>query len=214
MLGQPARKGQIIASNSLGLKRNQHPAEDSVGGSRRSGFRLLEMRAVRIIPHHEKTSSPDFEHQAQTGTRVPQAHERARGAEDPESSTEKRPLGTRPRLISATRHARERLRLTTQFLAIHRRGSWARGAQLSLGVVANQLPRNRFGLRVRRAVMPKAADRNRAKRLLREVYRRHRSELTTGHDLLFAGNRGTPLTITDLERDFLSLCKRVGLLSK
>jgi len=106
----------------------------------------------------------------------------------------------------------ERLRRTKQFRAIRRIGSWARAGLLSIGALPNDLSTNRLGLRVSRGIKG-AVERNRAKRLLREVYRRHKRELVSGYDLLVELHPKDPATISKLEEGFLKTCKRLNLLS-
>jgi ribonuclease P protein component len=74
------------------------------------------------------------------------------------------------------------------------------GAALRLGVVTS------------RKVGP-AVDRVRARRLLREVFRRHRSQLTGAVDLVVVGRRDlVRASWTALEREFIYLVRKAGLL--
>lgn len=59
-----------------------------------------------------------------------------------------------------------------------------------------------------------AVVRNRIRRRLREIYRLHESELRTGADLVVvARGRAVDATYRELERDFLSACTALGVLT-
>ncbi len=81
----------------------------------------------------------------------------------------------------------ERLRLSTEFQKVYafRRSVSDRELSLIVYGMPNGLPYNRIGLSVARRVLPRAYQRNRMKRLLREAYRLRRAELPTGMDLIF-----------------------------
>lgn len=104
----------------------------------------------------------------------------------------------------------ERLRHTTQFLAIRRRGAWARGPLLSLGVLPSRRRTSRFGIRIQRGLKGSVA-RNRAKRLLREAYRTHKHELAGGQDLLAVIHAIHGLSLSVVERELLKQCHRLRL---
>ena len=58
-----------------------------------------------------------------------------------------------------------------------------------------------------------AVVRNRVRRRLREIYRLHEEELRRGTDLVVvARGRSVSASYRELERDFLTACKKLGLL--
>src|SRR5687767_6106354 len=78
---------------------------------------------------------------------------------------------------------RERVRSAADFRRAFRKGLRFDGALFTLLAVANQLEVARIGLAAGRRV-GNAAVRNRAKRLLRETFRRNKSDLIRGLDLI------------------------------
>jgi ribonuclease P protein component len=89
-------------------------------------------------------------------------------------------------------------RLIGRFMVVWlRRGE---GAALRLGVVTSRK-------------VGEAVDRVRARRLMREVFRRHRSQLTGAVDLVLVGRRELiRASWSALEREFLYLVRKAGLL--
>jgi len=90
-------------------------------------------------------------------------------------------------------------RLIGRFMVVWmRRGE---GAALRLGVVTSRK-------------VGEAVDRVRARRLMREVFRRHRSQLTGEVDLVLVGRRElVRASWSALEREFLYLVRKAGLLN-
>lgn len=59
-----------------------------------------------------------------------------------------------------------------------------------------------------------AAERNRAKRLIRETYRRNENKIATGYDIvIFSRKAILEKKFCDVEKALLSLFKEVGLLA-
>ena len=78
-----------------------------------------------------------------------------------------------------------------------------RAGSVSVQVKPNGLDYSRLGLIVPKRLLPRAVDRNRAKRLLREWFRRNKQMVVIGQDLLVRlGTRRSQLAslVTDLER--------------
>jgi len=116
--------------------------------------------------------------------------------------------------INTALRSRERLRLSKEFRAIRLQGSWARGTLLSIGILPNHRSCNRLGLRVQRGVKD-AVSRNRTRRLVRAIYQRAKPRLVAGYDLCIIIYKQTRLvSFRELERDFLKLCKNLGILSQ
>jgi ribonuclease P protein component len=62
-----------------------------------------------------------------------------------------------------------------------------------------------------RAAVGSAVARNRAKRRLREVFRRQQAEAPAGHDLLLIARRAaTTVPWSELERQFTDACRRLA----
>ena len=109
--------------------------------------------------------------------------------------------------------ATTRLKLTSGFRAVYRRGRWARGAALSVGVLPNSAGTTRIGLRTRRG-MKGAVVRNRLKRQLREALRANERAFRSGLDIVVVLHPEPPQTTTaSLEKELLQLCKRSGATS-
>lgn len=70
----------------------------------------------------------------------------------------------------------------------------------------------RLGLAVSRKVDPHAVGRNRIKRVLRDVFRRHRSEFAPGDYVVVARPPAREASFEQLERHFLDLLRRLGAL--
>ena len=96
------------------------------------------------------------------------------------------------------------------FRTVYRRGRWAHGQLLSVGVVANNATQARVGLRTKRGLKG-AAVRNRLKRQVRAVIRSQERILHPGLDLVVVLHPpAPPVTTATLERELLLLCKRLG----
>jgi ribonuclease P protein component len=77
------------------------------------------------------------------------------------------------------------------------------GAALRLGVVTSKKVSNR------------AVDRNLARRRLREIFRQHRAELSGSFDLVIIARQNLlAASYADVEREFLRLAEKAGLLTK
>lgn len=70
----------------------------------------------------------------------------------------------------------------------------------------------RLGLAVSRKVDRRAVGRNRIKRALREVFRRHRSQLPAGDYVVVARRGATDCSTQDLQNALLGLLRRAGAL--
>ena len=81
-----------------------------------------------------------------------------------------------------------------------------------MGVYPNKGMRRRLGLRTKRHLNG-AVVRNRLKRQLRAIYRQQRRQLVEGYDLLVVIHPPSlPASSTQLQREFVSLCRRLDIL--
>ncbi|HKN47231.1 MAG TPA: ribonuclease P protein component [Candidatus Polarisedimenticolia bacterium] len=85
----------------------------------------------------------------------------------------------------------DRIRKRSEYQTIYDRGRRIPSAHFVLFVMRNSAGRPRLGITVTRRVGG-AVQRNRAKRLVREVFRRHKSELMDV-DIVVNGRSGLPL---------------------
>jgi ribonuclease P protein component len=73
----------------------------------------------------------------------------------------------------------------------------------------------RLGVVTSKKVSNRAVDRNLVRRRLREIFRHHRAELSGPVDLVIIGRRNLlSAPYADVEREFLRLAEKAGLLKK
>lgn len=94
---------------------------------------------------------------------------------------------------------RERLTKSADYAKVLRRGVRVDGRLFNLAAAPNQRPHHRLGLTVSRRVGG-AVQRNRAKRLLRDAFRRRRRKSGVGCDLVLVAKREL-LDVTRAELD-------------
>ena len=142
---------------------------------------------------------------------------RAAGAEDggvpPRSPRRTAPAMRRPPQTERTLAAHPSLKRTDAFLAVYRRGRWARGPSLSVGALPTDEHGARVGLRTRRGLKG-AATRNRLKRQLRAILSADRFRFRNGLDLVVVIHpTRVPARTSSLERELITLCTRLGAFS-
>jgi ribonuclease P protein component len=97
----------------------------------------------------------------------------------------------------------DRIRKRSEYKTIYDKGQRIPSSHFVLFVMRNALGRPRLGITVTKRVGV-AVKRNRAKRLLREIFRRHKSELASV-DIVVNGRSGIPDAIFQrLEGEFLA----------
>lgn len=106
-----------------------------------------------------------------------------------------------------------RLKHASDFARVREKGSSYAGKYLVLGVLKDEkVAEFGYGLITGRK-LGIAVKRNRVRRLLREVIRAHRAEIAPGWQFVIIGRwRAAEASLQDLERDWLKLAKRLGVL--
>ncbi|MBI3021092.1 MAG: ribonuclease P protein component [Candidatus Omnitrophica bacterium] len=105
------------------------------------------------------------------------------------------------------------LKRTKAFSAIYRRGKWARGSSLSMGILQNSESQTRVGLRTRRGLKG-AVERNRLKRQLRAILYTQRFPLRPGMDVVIVIHpKALSLSPTRMKDELRTLCKHIGALA-
>lgn len=102
--------------------------------------------------------------------------------------------------------ATARLRVRADFKRVERRGRRRAGQLLIVVAQPSGLDRSRIGLTVTRKV-GNAAQRNRWKRRLREVFRRNKEHFPTGWDFVVIVKRSAPVDVSfdELRGELLTL---------
>lgn len=106
-----------------------------------------------------------------------------------------------------------RLKRASDFARVKEKGGSHVGKYLVLGVLRDEaVAEFGYGLITGRK-LGIAVKRNRIRRLLREVIRAHRMEIAPGWQFVIIGRwRAANASLGDLERDWLKLAKRLGIL--
>lgn len=105
--------------------------------------------------------------------------------------------------------SRQRLRKRPEFRRVYDHGARTTGRAFTLFALPNNLEHGRLGVAATRK-FGSAVERNRAKRLVREVFRRH-GRLTAGLDVVVVPRREFhEATFTQLEDEFRAAVARLG----
>jgi ribonuclease P protein component len=103
-----------------------------------------------------------------------------------------------------------RLHRGEEFSRAYERGLRVRRKDFTLRLVANELPFSRLGLAVGRKVGP-AHVRNLLRRRLRELFRKNKTRVPAGWDLVFAaGPAVARLSYEELKAEFLGAVEQAG----
>jgi ribonuclease P protein component len=142
--------------------------------------------------HHEAHVSAE-QSKEKADTRFPGSHEdqgRPSGPEatPPKGSSARRGVAEVERLADTKLQPQERVRCAADFRRAFRKGLRLDGALFTLLAAENGLELGRLGLATSRRVGGAVA-RNRAKRLLRESFRRNKTETIRGLDLVLVPKR-------------------------
>jgi ribonuclease P protein component len=107
---------------------------------------------------------------------------------------------------AAAFRAAERVRRRVEYQQIYDRGLRTHGRYLTLFTLSNNLPMGRLGIAATRK-FGGAVERNRAKRLIREVFRRNK--LAPGFDIVVIPKRELlDASLTALETEFRNILER------
>jgi ribonuclease P protein component len=108
--------------------------------------------------------------------------------------------------MAASLRPNERIRRRAEYLQIYDRGVKTHGRYLTLFTLSNGLPVGRLGIAATRK-LGGAVERNRAKRLIREVFRRNK--LAPGFDIVVIPKRELlDASLTTLENEFCNTLER------
>jgi len=103
---------------------------------------------------------------------------------------------------------RERLRTRSDFIRVYKTGVRISDDHFTLIASLNHSDTRRVGISIRKKV-GKAHDRNRMKRLLREVFRRHKDKFPKGCDFVMVVSSPPPtLTYSAFQEAILSLAQK------
>ena len=106
----------------------------------------------------------------------------------------------------ASFRSHERIKTRAEFQEIYRKGARVHGRYSTVFVLANQLPIGRLGIAATKK-LGDAVERNRAKRLIREVFRRNK--VAPGFDVVVIPKRELLETsLTALETDYRNTLER------
>lgn len=107
----------------------------------------------------------------------------------------------------------ERILKTKDFAVIYEKGRRLRKDPVVLYVLPNAYFYSRIGFSIGSRNVRLATRRNRIRRLIREVFRKKKKELKSGHDLVFVVKKdpGKHISYKDIEAIFLDLIKKAGL---
>jgi ribonuclease P protein component len=107
----------------------------------------------------------------------------------------------------------KRLLKRADFERVRREGSFVRGNLLSIGCLKSDGGQLRAGFVTSRRI-GNAVVRNRVRRRLREIFRRHQERIYPSHDLVTVANpAGAKATFAQLEHEWLRLAKRNSILA-
>jgi ribonuclease P protein component len=108
-----------------------------------------------------------------------------------------------------------RMKLASDFARVKSQGSSQAGKFLVLGALrVEALKEFQFGL-ITGGKLGNAVVRNRIRRLLREIVRAHRAEISPGWQMVIIARwRAPQATLAELENDWLRLARRMNLLTQ
>ncbi len=110
--------------------------------------------------------------------------------------------------------ATNRLKQEKDFSLLARSKKSAFSKVVSMKMRENTLPHSRFGVVIGLKVHKKAVKRNLLRRRIREILRKHLSEIKPGYDvMIMTQTRALELDFSELEAQVLSCLKKLQLIS-
>jgi ribonuclease P protein component len=107
-----------------------------------------------------------------------------------------------------------RLRKTKEIERVFKEGRGLKEGSLLLKVAPNSLKLSRFAFVAGQKASKKAIERNKAKRILREIIRSRLAEIKSGFDVVITALQGSAdKNFEELERTTIKLLKKTGLLN-
>jgi len=101
-----------------------------------------------------------------------------------------------------------------EFRRLYAKGERIGSSRMVIYRRRNRLGRNRLGITVS-TKLGKAVHRNKIRRRLREIFRINTDKLNSGWDIVVvAKQKSRYSTYSELEKDFLMCCQRIGLLTE
>lgn len=100
------------------------------------------------------------------------------------------------------------------FKRLFREGKYFRNGDVSLRILENGLHVSRLGISVQSKIFPKAIQRTRVKRLIREVFRRNKANLKGAWDIIIRPKNLelVRLGYNSIEKNILSIFQKAGIL--
>lgn len=110
--------------------------------------------------------------------------------------------------------SKNRLLEAKDFEAISRNGSFFSFGEVFLKIKGNNNQETRVGFSVGIKFSPKAVERNRVKRQLREIFRKNIEKIAKGKDIMVSLKKGgkKEFSQNELERDVLGVLKKAKLI--
>jgi len=110
----------------------------------------------------------------------------------------------------------ERLKRKTLFNNLFKKGRYFNNTDFSLRLLSNNLNILRLGISIQKDAFPKAIQRNRIKRLIREVFRKNKQDLNKGYDILIRPKKPDLINsrYKEIEKGLMDLFKTTGVLKR